>query len=79
MSWWFFGKNAISTPKKEKTKQEIARAAMKSRFMCSEGETRKPIIRKAVEVNKPLTTPIKALPMTMEYKLMGDIKHSSNE
>jgi hypothetical protein len=74
-----FARNDTNTPKKEKTKQESTRTAMKSRFISSEGEIRKPTSIKAVEVNKPLTTPIKALPMIIEYKLMGDIRHSSND
>jgi hypothetical protein len=83
MSLWDFARKDTSTPKKEKTKQESTRTAMKTRFMFSEmfieDETRKPINRKAVDVNKPRTTPIRAFPMIIEYGLMGAIKHSSND
>jgi hypothetical protein len=61
-----FAKNDMKTPRKEKTKQERIRAITRSGLMLIEGESAKPTSRKAAEVNKPLTTPIKALPMIIE-------------
>ena len=43
----------------------------------SEGRRINPKINMATELIVPLTTPISALPITMENKLMGDIKNSS--
>ena len=79
MSRWDFAKNARSTPKKEKTKQEIIKTAMNTRFMFREGDRANPTSIKAVELIKPRTTPIRALPKIKEYRLIGDIRHSSKD
>ncbi len=50
---------------------------MKTKPPAGRGEKKKQAASKAAELISPLTTPIKVLPITMEKRLIGDIKHSS--
>ena len=68
---------AISTPNKENTQQETTRTNRKRGLIINTGERTKPTAIMATELISPRTTPINALPITMEYKLIGDIRHSS--
>ena len=79
ISWCDFAKNATSTPKKAKRKQERTRTSIKSGLIINVGEITKPTSNIALELIKPLTTPIKVFPMASEKRLIGDIKHSSKD
>ena len=69
--------NPISTPRKEKTKQEVTKTITKSGVTISSGEMTTPTANIAIVLIKPRTTPINVFPMANEKSLMGDIKYSS--
>ena len=77
ISWCDFAHMPISTPRKEKTKQDITRTNMKRGVTISVGVMIMPTTSMATVLIRPRTTPIKVFPMANEKRLIGDIKYSS--
>lgn len=77
ISWCDLAHSPISTPRKEKTKQELTKTNTKSGLTISVGEIITPTTNNATEAIKPRTTPIKVFPTANEKRLIGDIKYSS--
>jgi len=77
ISWCDCAKSPTSTPRKEKTKQELTKTNTKSGLIISVGERITPTTNKVAEAIKPRTTPINVFPTANEKRLIGDSKYSS--
>jgi hypothetical protein len=69
--------NAAKTPRKAKVRQVRSKPSRNGKLMWIWGAINRATTRKATELMMPLTTPIRAFPMSSDVRLMGAMRHSS--